>query len=240
MIHVLEKSLLARVLAGSLSLFAVTVFGLTFLFLWAYSRDVDRQIAGRAESLAEFLAGQSQFAMLVGDRSDLERIARNAVSSDQVVLVELTDGESAAPVRFHREGGRRPGRDFIEIYRQVLRPAEVSGGGWEPPSGGKSANPAVLGTVRLQFSTEKEHAARIRIVWTTLGVALALLISAAILQALELRTLLRPLQSLTEFTRRVAEGNLDGRAEVVRADEVGRLSIAFNTMVERLGATLVS
>jgi signal transduction histidine kinase len=56
----------------------------------------------------------------------------------------------------------------------------------------------------------------------------------------QLRTLLRPLQSLTEFTLRVAAGDLSGRAEVVRPDEVGRLTMAFNAMVERLGATLVS
>jgi signal transduction histidine kinase len=33
---------------------------------------------------------------------------------------------------------------------------------------------------------------------------------------------------------------LSGHAEVVRGDEVGRLTTAFNTMVERLGTTLVS
>jgi signal transduction histidine kinase len=48
------------------------------------------------------------------------------------------------------------------------------------------------------------------------------------------------LQSLTAFTGRIAAGDLSGRAEVVRPDEVGRLTMAFNRMVERLGATLVS
>jgi signal transduction histidine kinase len=60
------------------------------------------------------------------------------------------------------------------------------------------------------------------------------------MQTVQLRTLLRPLQSLAEFTRRVAAGDLSSRAEVVRPDEVGRLTMAFNSMVERLGATLVS
>ncbi len=240
MIRALENSLLARVLASSLSLASLAVFGLTFLFLWNYSRDLDRQLSSRAEALAEFLAGQSQFAMLVGDRPDLERIARNAVSSDQVILVELTDREGGFPVLFRREGPRHARRNFIEIVRQVVRPSQAGGGGWDAAAGGRPSSPSLLGTVRLQFSTEKEHAARLRIVWTTVAVAIEFLLAAALLQTFELRTLLRPLHALTEFTRRVAEGDLNGKAEVVRADEVGRLTMAFNTMVERLGVTLVS
>jgi signal transduction histidine kinase len=92
----------------------------------------------------------------------------------------------------------------------------------------------------LEFSTEKEHAARLRIVWATLAIAAAFLLVGGALLAFQLRVLLRPLQSLTEFTRDLAAGDLSRRAEVVRPDEVGRLTMAFNAMVERLGATLVS
>ncbi|SPF33344.1 putative Histidine kinase [Candidatus Sulfopaludibacter sp. SbA4] len=241
MIRALHHSLLARVLASALTLAAVTVFGLTSLFLWTYSRDLERQLSSRADALADFLAGQSQFAMLVGDRTDLERIARNAVSSDQVILVELTDAQGGVPVHFRRAGGGSglSQRNFIEIRREVVRPSQV-GGGWEADTAGHPSGPVLLGTVRLQFSTEKEHAALIRIVWAAVAIAMAFLLAAAGVQIHQMRTLLRPLQALTEFTRRVAAGDLNGRAEVVRPDEVGRLTMAFNTMVERLGATLVS
>ena len=92
--HALRHSLLARVLTSTLALAALTVLGLTSLFLWTYSRDLQSQVTGRAEAMAGFLAGQSQFAMLVGDRGELERLARNAVLSDQVLLVELRDAEA--------------------------------------------------------------------------------------------------------------------------------------------------
>ena len=241
------RSLLARVLASSLTLATVMVFGLTLLFLWNYHRDLDRQVASRAEALAGFLAGQSQFAMLVGDRTDLERIARNAVSTDRVVFVELTDAEESVPVQYFRLGydARSKTRDYIEIRKQVLRPSRAeaqpfdAGREWESGAG-KASGPSLLGTVRLRFSTAEDHAALMRIGWATVAMAMAFLLAAAAVQVLQMRTLLRPLQSLTEFTRHVAEGDLSGRAEVVRADEVGRLTLAFNTMVERLGATLVS
>ena len=239
MIRALHHSLLARVLASSLTLAAVMVFGLTSLFLWDYSRELERQLLSRADALAGFLAGQSQFAMLVGDRTELERIARNAVSSDQVISVELTDAEGGAPVRFRRAGSRPSAGNFTEIRRQVLRPSQVDGA-WETDAARRPSGPAVLGTVRLEFSTQEQHAALLRIVRATVAIALAFLLAAAGVQTLQMRTLLRPLQALTGFTRRVAAGDLNGRAEVVRPDEVGRLTMAFNTMVERLGATLVS
>ena len=222
----LRDSLLARLLASNLALAAVTVLSLTALFLWAYTRDLDRQVARRADSLAGFLAGESQFALLVGDRGELERIARNAVSSDQVVFVELRDAAEAAPVVCRRPGAAGP---LLEVSRKVA-----------PPPGAPSIGPQVLGSVRLGFSTAQERAARNRTVWITALMAIACLLAAGIVETLQLRALLHPLQSLTEFTRRVAAGDLSGRAAVSRADEVGRLTIAFNQMVQRLGATLVS
>ena len=75
----LRHSFGTRVLASNMVFAAITISSLSALFLGTYSRDLDRQLTGRAEALADFLAGQSQFAMLVGDRSELERIAANAV-----------------------------------------------------------------------------------------------------------------------------------------------------------------
>ncbi|MBZ5727315.1 MAG: HAMP domain-containing histidine kinase [Acidobacteriia bacterium] len=239
----LQQSLLARVLTANLALATLTVVSLTALFLWAYSRDLDLQISGRAQALAEFLAAQSQFAMLVGDRPELERIAHNALSSDEVLFVELADAQGDEPVFASRDGfARRAHRpSVIEVSRRVPGPAYEGGRiGWEAGSHVPAPGPPHLGVVRLGISPQKEYAARTRLVWITAGMAIACLLAAAAVQILELRTLLRPLQSLTEFTRRAAGGDLSGRAEVVRSDEVGRLTMAFNTMMERLGATLVS
>ena len=141
-----RHSLLARLLASNLALAAVTILGLTWLFLWAYTRDLDRQVAQRADSLAGFLAGESQFAMLVGDRGELERLARNAVSSDQVLFVELRDAAETAPVFCRRSNQAGP---FLEVSRKV-----------SPPPGAPSFGPQVLGSVRLGFSTAGERAAR--------------------------------------------------------------------------------
>ena len=232
-----QSSLRTRVMTGNILLASVTVLGLSTVFLWTYSRDLQRQLASRAAAAAEFLAGQSQFAMLAGDRSELERIAGNAVLGGQIVFVELRDAQGDAPViRSRDEGGRGARGPLIEISRPVMRP-QVGRAGWEP---GTSARPEPLGTVRLGFATERERTARVRFTGIAALIAIVCLLLAAAIETVQLRTLLRPLESLTEFTRRVAAGDLTGRAEVVRPDEVGRLTMAFNDMVERLGATVVS
>jgi signal transduction histidine kinase len=240
-IRAFRGSLPARVVAASVGLSALMIAGLAWFFLWTYSRDLDRQLRSRAEAVAEFLAGQSQFAMLVGDRAELERIARNAVSTDQLSFVELTDSQSAEPVLVTRNGaGTGPrAQGMIEVTRRVLRPAGVDAFGLEGSPAPGSAATAALGTVRLGFPAEEERIQQRRITWIIAIAAVALLLAGAAVQALELRTVLRPLLSLTEFTRRVAEGDLAGRARVERPDEVGRLTIAFNDMLAKLGETLV-
>jgi signal transduction histidine kinase len=232
----LRSSLWRRMFSAALALNTVLLVGLTGLFLWTYSRELERQIGRRAQALAGFLAKQSRFAMLVGDRAELERIAANAVNSDDVLLAELTDAESGAPVSASRPGFRRSHVGWVEATEPVTRPDAVDRIGWEAPT----RTPAQLGTVRILLSTERQHAARAHVAWITAGMAFAGLLFAAAMQAIQLRALLRPLRMLTEFTGRVAEGWLEGRVKVERMDEVGRLATAFNNMVERLGVTLVS
>ena len=236
MIRLLRRNLGTRVLASNMALATVTVLALSGLFLWSYNRDLHQQLTSRAEAVAGFLAGQSQFAMLVGDRAELERIAASAVDGEGVVFVELRDAQSGAPAmrRNKRFGTNAP---LIEASRPVMRPAAQSA--WESGAPGPEGR-QLLGTVRVGFSTARERMASLRVSELTSAIAIASLLLGATVQTLQLRTLLRPLQALTEFTHRVAAGDLRSRAQVVRPDEVGRLTVAFNSMVEKLGETLVS
>ncbi|HWD00806.1 MAG TPA: HAMP domain-containing sensor histidine kinase [Candidatus Sulfopaludibacter sp.] len=237
-----QNSLLLRVLAASLALSAFIVVGLTGLFLWTYNRDLQRQLESRAGALADFLAGQSQFAMLVGDESELERIAQNAISTEQMQFVELTDESSGTPLLLTRpEFAKGDRRRLIEVTRQVMRPAQIGRIGWEAGAPAPESRQLTrLGRVRLGFSTEPQRAEQVRLGWLAAEMATAWLLIAGAIQFWQMKTLLRPLRSLTESTGRVAEGDLKGRVEVVRMDEVGLLATAFNAMLDRLGETLVS
>lgn len=245
--HRFQNSLLARLLAANLAISTIILAGLTVLFLYAHERDFELQSRDYAERMADFLASQCQFAMLVGDRVELRRVGASALADGNVLFVEMTDAQdgtpvlltsvalpaSAGPPSLAQVRSRLAGR-FIEVMRPVT-PAQNGSLGWE---GGGA--PVRLGTLRVGLSTESERRARLRIVWVTFTIALGGLLVAAAMQSLQLRSLLRPLKALTDFTRQVAAGNLSGRAAVVRLDEVGRLTVAFNRMIQELGATTVS
>ncbi|TVQ93188.1 MAG: HAMP domain-containing protein [Deltaproteobacteria bacterium] len=79
--------------------------------------------------------------------------------------------------------------------------------------------------------------------WVSLRLRLALALLAAILVAviggfLASRTLSRPIATLRDATRQLAEGDLSQRVDLAPGDEIGDLGRAFNEMAQRLSETL--
>ncbi|MBZ5593232.1 MAG: PAS domain S-box protein [Acidobacteriia bacterium] len=231
-----RESLLARVTASSLALVGLSVTVLTVTFLLTQRAAFETQLHLRAESLADFVASQSQFAMLVGNRAELETIARNTLAAEDVLFVELKEAASRPRVRAEIPDYAAHRREhFFEAWRDVVPPRNDGLMDWM----GANARQGRLGTVRIGFSMKKQDAL---FAWTVgLGLGAAGIATAAILsiQFFRLRRLLEPLASLTEFTRQVGAGNLTRKAPVSRLDEVGQLAVAFNRMLEQLAATTV-
>lgn len=69
----------------------------------------------------------------------------------------------------------------------------------------------------------------------TILLALGTLIGIGIALTFGIRRVIRPLQSLSEITRKFAEGDLSQRAEVWGNDEVGTLASSFNYMADEIG-----
>ncbi len=68
-------------------------------------------------------------------------------------------------------------------------------------------------------------------------VAAILLVGGAVIAWLLSRQVTRPLADLTTATEALARGDYDHRVEIVRDDELGRLSDAFNIMAERVASS---
>ncbi len=75
----------------------------------------------------------------------------------------------------------------------------------------------------------------LRLVRDTVLLALLLTVLVSAAAVLIARRLTRPLQELTDTSRRFAAGELDVRVRVDTQDEFGRLGIAFNELADRLG-----
>jgi hypothetical protein len=233
-----RESLLTRVVTSSLVLAAVSITVLTLAFVFATRIASEAGLRLRANSLADFVASQSEFALLVGDRAELQTIARNALAGDDVLFVSLSDASGqrlAWAERTSPAGGSTERR--IETDREVSPP---EGNGLVDWRAGKPRPTTKLGTVRIGFSMKKQEALFARTI--SLGLTAAILSAAAILgiQFFRLRRLLEPLKALTAFTAEVGAGNLTRKAPVARLDEVGQLAVAFNNMLDQLAVTTVS
>ena len=88
--------------------------------------------------------------------------------------------------------------------------------------------------------TEADHTLeRIRLL--LLLVTLVTIVGAVAAGLLVARTILRPVQQLTESAEEIAAtGNLDRRTDERRSDELGRLAHAFNTMLDTLSRSITA
>jgi PAS domain S-box-containing protein len=227
-----NRSLLRRTLAANFLLLLAAVVVLTSLFLAIQHVALNRQLQLRAETLASFLASQSQFAFLVGDHQELARLAAAALETEDVAYVEFDDGRQ--PVR--KAHAKRAGEPALAVSHEVPAPPSSRLLDWEAPAG----EARVLGYVRLGLSTRSERALFAESVRRATALAAVLLGLILLAQYSQLHRILRPLARLARSTQEIGRGNLDHRAEVGRMDEVGQLAQSFNEMVEKLAATTVS
>ncbi len=255
-----EQSLLARAVTANMLLVGVSVLLLTWVGVALQRAALEQQLQLRAEALADFLATQSQFGMLVANQEALEQIGRNALSVEDVLFVTLLD-RSGKPVVNVVRTGRSPDRipapirrgvaaeptatvnrftsakeEFLDLTRPIRAPASGGLVEWEK----QAPSSALLGTVRLGLSMEKQARLLNQSMGYGVSAGAACLFLILGVQYVQLRHLLAPLAGLIEFTRGVGKGDLTRKAPVTRLDEIGHLAVAFNHMVDELGATTVS
>jgi PAS domain S-box-containing protein len=253
-----HASLLKRALAANIGLVGVSVLCLAGLFLVTQRSVLQRQLESRARLLAEFLASESELAMLVHNRPELERTASAALSSEDVLYVRMADNygnvlaeaarhgfplstiparsavKGSAPVAIFEGTGAQP--RFLDVASDISTRAGAQMLDWESPKTAGSR----LGVVRVGFSMAKQRSLFLRTIVIALSVAFLALMLILAVHYLQLRRLLQPLNDLVIFTRKVAEGDLTQRAPAVSIDEISDLTAAFNHMVEELRRTTVS
>jgi PAS domain S-box-containing protein len=254
-----EASLLTQGLAATIALHTISALLLLGVFLFVQGRALERQLELRGESMAQFLADELQFALLVGDEGEVRRLLSVSLRNEDVLFLEVLNpaGQSLGALARPERGGlkrkipplaagaalgkpetsvRYSGERFVEIRVPVLAPARDRLLDWEPAHG----NLSILGVLRMGISMQKQRSFLRQMLLGGVGILLFGLTVMCGAQYWGLRRLLRPLDVLVGFTKLVGAGDLRHRAPVDRADEVGQLAAAFNSMVERIGETTVS
>ncbi len=244
----MTRTLLANYVPGAI--LGMSVIFLGILLSVSYLNDVVELRRQSAAGLARLLAQQCAAPVLMGDRSELERIASSMLQVENVVSVSVVPAGGVPEVRLTRPPadasarrdapqdrgvtalGRLAGTDAAEAEAPIPAGVGRSVVDWEP--GGAAA--AGLGSVRVALTTDVERRLARAALWHGAAVSVVLLVVIWLVQRRQVRAVLAPLKKLTEATRRLAAGDLSQRAEAVHGDEIGELAGAFNNMAEELEA----
>jgi signal transduction histidine kinase/DNA-binding response OmpR family regulator len=215
----------------------VSLFGviLTILLLVSQHSAFDRQLQLRAEGAAELLAAQAEFAVLVGDRMALDRLAKAAATGDDILSVTFGDKQgrllaAARNPKLWLNKGTAEVSESVAVTRGIRAPTDL--GVSDLGSAGESSDQ--IGIVGVSLSTRDQQSLFYRLVRAVIIVLLVSLVLIVSFEYTQLRRLLQPLSALMKFTERVAGGDLNGRANIERRDEIGALGEKFNHMVDEL------
>ncbi len=247
-----RTSLLNRALVSNIVLVGTSI-GCMATFLAVQQRWIlQDQLEARAVLLADSLASQSELAMMVRNRAELERIAGTALESEDVLYVRISDSpvqlvvtavrpdfsvsaipnwpvKDGEPLVATIVGGPEPHAKFIDLVRPVTAHSGPEVLDWDGPAAASNR-----GVVRVGFSMDKQRLLFMRTVANGLTVGVVALTLILCVHYLQLRRILRPLHDLIVVSRRVAAGDLNQRAPEVTIAEVSDLSEAFNHMVREL------
>ncbi|MFB6287132.1 MAG: ATP-binding protein [Candidatus Bipolaricaulia bacterium] len=215
-------ALLGMVLLSTLALGTVAVLRLDY--------ELFEQFKQRAQNQAQYVANEAFSQGFVQGRSDLNSLAESALGSDIAFVEIVRKGETLG------RAGRYPDGPTLEVWQSVLKADMQSERIVETPTKA-STPPASLGTssyVHLGLSLDYLATERRReLFWiggTALGIALVGLGIAWMLSWV----ITRPLERVSSAMERFGHGELDVRAKVERADELGTLAEEFNRMADAM------
>ena len=170
-----RSRILIKALLGMGAVVAASVVSLSGLFLLRHQSAFQRQFELRAESLAISLAGQSQFALLLANRVELEGMARAVMAGNKDVLyvaVEDASGNYVAGAQRAPMSRQSVPRGTSDIKLPAVRNLQPGSGGLPcveasvpviPQSEGDlyslpSSQAEVLGRIRVAMSLQSERA----------------------------------------------------------------------------------
>jgi signal transduction histidine kinase len=180
----------------------------------------DRQISDIRRLLAEIVEGQDQIDRVrVFDRELRTTLVSNPLSIGEQIPEDAVRRvlQAGWPEWFYLKRGSQPVLYYIVPLRGAA--GKVDG---------------ALEIVQLASGVEERVRAA---AWDVVIRLSTLLVSVALLTGLILqRQVLRPLAGLMDGIRRLGHGESGARLHIERADELGRVAAAFNTMAEQLDA----
>jgi signal transduction histidine kinase len=219
-----------RLLFAAVMLIAATTITLGYMGLTSTRQFALSSFENRMNSLAQYLAINSELGIWIGQKPTLDSLAENVLSENDVVRVTIEDEEG----NLLAEAKRPTGASVAVGTYGVSAPVRLRRDRSFPFTRDMEAEDKVIGNVRIEYSSEGiDHllATMARyFAWLSLGLACVCL---AIFYLLSL-SIAAPVTRLAGIARQVAEGNLKLRAQADSLPETRELGQAFNAMLDSI------
>jgi two-component system, OmpR family, sensor kinase len=236
-------SLRLKLLAAFAYVLVLVLIALEIPLVLSLSSRVDNEVRSQAASQAQVVAAAA--SARIGDRSELQRVVAQAgrdlgarvivVGPRGGLLADSAGTEAASESYANRpeiaaalDGGSRQGTRHSDTLGEELLFTAVP----------VLDQGRIIGAVRVTQSNAAVSERVRRNVLVVVGVGLAALVLGLIIAWVLAGSLARPLRALAGTARRVEDGELDARADVIGAREHQEVAIAFNEMTDRLGQAL--
>ena len=193
------------------TLFVMIVFGVInyFLFINQLDKDLDVRLNESSLRVIDLLA----LHVWNLDNQRVQEVAQEQAFLESFARLRVLDsfGDSIYEAEQPTEDG-----ELVFIERDIIYAGNVAG------------------SIEVAFSTENIMVAKNAVIRSTLVIIFAVALTVLVLTFFIVRSISRPIVSLTKTAEEIAGGNLNKKVEVKSKDEVGQLGDAFNVMTSKL------
>jgi len=220
-------SLRFKLSAVSAAICLVSALAITATRTVLRQRELDDDLASKAEVYAELLGRQLEPAVAYDDLMTAREVLESAGSDPDVAQIALYDAEGRLV-----EGSGRPPAPWADVPRVVTARAAEGGVVAAAPIVSREGPRAVL---YVELGKDRLHQQVRRALLISSAMSLGLGLAAALAAWLVTGMVVRRLARIAAMADRIANGDL-AQDELApgAADEVGRLAAAFNVMLARI------
>ena len=199
--------------------------------------NLDQALSSRGQALANELAAKSFYGLFSGDTTHLHSIAGAFLGRDDIAEIRVIDSSGLQLLRLRSEhepatADDAPLRVFsaaVEGFTSAALHADDL-----IPDAEASTPPGSLGRVEISVHINSlKHLQTEALLTASLVICGGLALTAVIALLLS-RTVVRPIQTLSEAVRHIQEGDYDVEVKSGTGGEIGLLEAGFEAMAQRV------
>ena len=181
-----------------------------------------KQINTNEYAILELVNGMSKTALITEEYSDLQPYIINLVSNTEITKLFLTDANKIVVIS----------SSVKDIGNYLPELKKTKSNSWKTVEITNASG--LLGVLAVEFSNKELVSAYRDAREFGISIALIGMLVIAVVGVLVGFLLTRRLESITATARCLADGDYSARTQIQGSDEIGKLAVTFNKMVENL------